>query len=201
MENGYAGKDRNGLQLYAISVGQHNGAGWFPVSDENRFSALGLEVKPWADRPHGYVLVCGQRGIGSTMMASPPQWAEKVVKRLSAGSNIQKLKHRPHPGNFAPKTLLTDDLKQARGCMIWSSASGVRALIEGVPVSYAAPHWICSASATRYTGKDTVIFLADDDARQQALHRMSHGQWTVDEIASGEPFKRILDNLEIATWP
>lgn len=199
MENGYLQKvDKT---MYAISVGQHNGAGWSPVGNEDRFVTLGFEVKPWDSRPgSGHILVCGQRGIGSSLMASPPQWAEKVVKRLSVDPNRWKMRHRPHPGNFAPKTSLVGDLKEAMGCMIWSSASGVRALVEGVPVSYAAPHWICSAGATRYSGKDAAVFLCDDHLRNVALHCMSHGQWAVAEIAAGEPFKRILENLEHATW-
>jgi hypothetical protein len=157
---------------YAISTHGHNGSGWFPVWPDNRFFPLGYEVKPLVNRPEGYVLVCGQRGIGSTLMASPPQWGEKVVKKLQGG----KVKLRAHPGNFAPRIPLLDDLAGAREARIWSSSAGVTALLEGVPVSFDAPHWICGGW---------------EHNREAALNRMAHGQWSVAEIESGEPFARM----------
>jgi hypothetical protein len=188
LENGYLQKvDKT---MYAISVHGHNGSGWFPVGDEDRFSRLGFEVKPWRPTMGGHWLVCGQRGIGSSLMASPPQWAEKTAAKLKKWGLPVRL--RLHPGNFAPKVPLLDDLKGAHTCAIWSSGSGVRAIVEGIPVQHSAPHWICAGAGT--SG-------APEDHRQQALHRMSHGQWSVDEIASGEPFARILNQLEHATWP
>jgi len=181
VENGYLQKvDKT---HYAISVHGHNGSGWFPVGNEDRFSKLGFELKPWRG-PGGYRLVCGQRSIGSTLMASPPRWGEKLVEKF----RLMNVPHRwrPHPGNFAPKIALTVDLKGASVCTIWSSSAGVRALIEGVEVHYSAPHWIGAG-----WGVD----------RFPALNRMAHGQWHHEEIATGEPFARILAGLETATWP
>jgi hypothetical protein len=175
MENGYL--QRTDKTTYAISTHGHNGSGWFPVGDEDRFSKLGFEVKPWRTCEDGYTLVCAQRGIGSWLMASPPQWAEKFAKKLQQAG--RQVKVRSHPGNFAPKTPLLDDLAGAAAVAIWSSGAGVRALVEGVPVHHAAPHWICEGWK-----------LLD---REPALNRMSHGQWHHEEIATGEPFARMRD--------
>jgi hypothetical protein len=181
MENGYLQKTDK--TTYAISTHGHNGSGWFPVGDEDRFSKLGFEIKPWhylspnsetGDR----VLVCAQRGIGSTLMASPPQWAEKFAKGLQQSGRCF-VKIRQHPGNFAPKVPLIEDLRGMKTVAIWSSGAGVRALVEGVPVLHAAPHWICEKWG-----------LQD---RFPALNRMAHGQWSVEEITSGEPFARMRD--------
>lgn len=196
MENGYLARTEK--TMYAVSVHGHNGSGWFPFGTEDRFSKLGFEVKPWRHATGGHWLVCGQRGIGSPTMASPPQWAEKTCRAL----RHVPTRLRQHPGNHAPKTPLLDDLANAHCCVIWSSGSGVRALVEGVPVYYDAPHWICSGAATRLA--DALVAYTPtvhELARQVALHRMAHGQWSVDEIASGEPFARILDQLEHAKWP
>jgi hypothetical protein len=171
---------------YAISTHGHNGSGWYPLGAEDRFSKIGVTLKPMRHDPAGYALICGQRGIGSTLMASPPQWGEKLFKKMSAAK--QHVKFREHPGNFKPKTLLTDDLKKAASCHIWSSASGIRSLVEGVPVTYYAPHWIGSVAFTKT--------VTTEDQRAEALHAMSHGQWHVDEIATGEPFKR----MQAAEW-
>lgn len=175
MENGYLQKTDK--TTYAISTHGHNGAGFFPVGDEDRFSKLGFPILPWQAARAGYTLVCAQRGIGSTMMASPPQWAEKFAKKLQMSGTPTKI--RPHPGNFAAKTPLLTDLVGAASVAIWSSGAGVRALVEGYPVYHTAPHWICESWK-----------LTD---RQPALNRMAHGQWHHEEIATGEPFARMRD--------
>lgn len=197
-ENGYLQKvDKT---YYALSVHGHNGSGWFPIGDEERFSKLGFELKPYRDSSApGYALVCGQRGIGDSVMASPAQWAERTVRKLAA-EGLQ-VKIRMHPGNFAPRTPLTDDLKGARSTVIWSSGSGVRALVEGCPVFYDAPYWVCSAAAWRLT-PDLVRSppRPSDEDRVKALHKMSHGQWHHTEIALGEPLARILAHLGEAKW-
>jgi hypothetical protein len=68
---------------------------------------------------------------------------------------------------------------------IWSSGSGVRALVEGIPVRYFAPHWICEG----WRGN-----------RVEALQRMAHGQWGFEEIATGEPFARMAAANWGPTW-
>lgn len=188
IENGYCQKvDKS---MYAISVGQHNGAGWFPVGDEDRFSSLGFEVKPWQrNEEGGHVLVCGQRGIGSPLMASPHGWGERETRSLLRQTH-REVRLRVHPGNHAPKIPLEQDLRKAHVAVIWSSAAGVRALLEGVPVLYAAPHWVCQDGALPYKGH-TDVAMCDDRQRLKALHRMSWGQWPVAEIAAGEPFARM----------
>ena len=177
MENGYLAKEAK--THYAISTHDHAGAGWAPVGDEDRFTPLGFDLKPMQDNPNGHILVCGQRGVGSARMASPPRWGELIAKQTH-GSRF-----RAHPGDAKPRTLLTDDLRGAKRCLIWSSAAGVQALVEGVPVGYAAPHWICE----RW-----------EDDRRTALNRMAHGQWHHEEIASGEPFARMRDNFWGPSW-
>ena len=172
VENAYLQKiDKT---IYAISTHGHNGSGWFPVGTEDRFTPLGFPLKEWRpDDSEGYDLVCGQRSIGSRTMASPPQWAEKLFARMqSAKANVRL---RPHPGNSAPKVPPERDLAGARCCRIWSSGFGVRALVEGVPVHYSAPHWICAGAGQNWRG----------------LERMAHGQWHHEEIATGEPFARM----------
>lgn len=186
VENGYL--QRVDKTYYAISVHGHNGSGWFPVGGEDRFTKLGFELKPWIEWRSGdnrkQILVCGQRGIGSSLMASPPMWGERHCAALSTGGRHKPIL-RSHPGNFAPKVPLEQDLSRAYACHIWSSGAGVRALVEGVPVKHHAPYWICDRP----------------EGRINQLHRMAHGQWHHEEIATGEPLARILDQLDTASWP
>lgn len=191
-ENGYIGKDKDGLQLYALAVHGHNGSGWWPVGSEDRVSALNLDLKPFVSR-EGYYLICGQRGIGSRLMASPPNWHEHARGFFASQKKPPEVKMRLHPGNNAPAIPLETDLSSAAACIIWSSSSGVKALVEGIPVKYDAPHWICSAAATRMRSGE---MLRSDDARLLALHRMSWAQWSVAELATGEPFKRLIEGVK-----
>lgn len=172
-ENAYLQKaDKS---AYAISTHGHNGSGWFPVGGEDRFSKLGYVMKELRPK-NNRALVIGQRGIGSKLMASPPQWGEKKKKELERARIDVRL--RPHPGNFVAKIPLLMDLANTGDCYIWSSSSGVLALIEGMQVHHSAPHWICAGEGTR----------------SERLNHMAHGQWTVNEIESGEPFARMRDH-------
>lgn len=168
---------------YAISTHGHNGSGWFPVDGlEDRFGKLGYPLEGFRSGTHA--LVCGQRGIGSERMASPPQWGEKKVAQLQRKGLKARL--RIHPGNFAPKVPLRQDLAEVREVHIWSSSAGVAALIHGVAVEHDAPHWICENW---------------QEGREAALNRMAHGQWSVAEIESGEPFARMkAENWGPRSW-
>lgn len=193
-ENGYIGKDANGHQLYALAAHGHNGSGFWPEGDDARWKALGIELQPWVERPNGYALVCGQRGIGSRTMASPPDWHADAARKWRFGA----VKLRLHPGNKPDPNAPTlgADLAGAKACVIWSSSSGVKALVAGIPVYYDAPHWICEPAATRLasaTSADGQPADWRDDAREDALRRMAWAQWTIAELENGEPFARFLE--------
>lgn len=171
-ENGYL--QQTDKTYYALATHGHNGSGWSPVGADDRFGKLGFAIKPPRDGGE-YILVRDQRGIGSALMASPPGWGQKMVEVLKRHAPFP-VRLMAHPGD---KGKLEKDLAAmagARSVVIWSSAIGVRALVEGVPVQHFAPHWICETWA-----KD----------REAALQRMAHAQWHFDEIASGEPFARM----------
>lgn len=201
VENGYAGRDAEGRQYYAIAAHGHNGSGWWPEGPEDRWAALGIELQPWREpTPDGHILVCGQRGIGSREMASPNAWHDHVAARLRKITD-RPIRIRPHPGNQPAKVPLEDDLRGAHACVIWSSGSGVKALIAGVPVFYDCPHWICE-----FVGIEIDASLQDrlehnpwsnpelfNRDRLIAFRRMAEAQWSVDEITSGEPFVRLRD--------
>jgi len=83
----------------------------------------------------------------------------------------------PHPGDKGKLEADLASLRQADGVVIWSSAIGVRALVEGLPVAHHAPKWICGG--WRIVG------------REASLENMANGQWHHEEIATGEPFARM----------
>jgi hypothetical protein len=191
-ENGYLQKTDK--TYYAIGVHGHNGAGWFPVGDEDRFDKLGFEIKDW--RTHGSEFVVrGQRGIGLPPVASPRNWTRITAGRLRQEFRVLTRPYE-HPGDKGKLEKDLANLKDAKGLVIWSSAMGVRALVEGVPVWYASPKWVCAEGANKLTSFPTVKAAG----RHLALHKMSHGQWHHEEIATGEPFQRIIEHRAEAIW-
>jgi len=186
----------NGVaQMYAVSEGGHNGAGRYPAQDDaSRWRALGMELKPW--RTTGtHILVCGQRGIGSREMASPHAWHQKIAEKLQRVTK-RPIKVRAHPGNKtqASGPPLSHDLKDAWAVVVWASSSGVKALVDGIPVYYAAPHWICSGAALPLSkAGDLESPLMSHIERDRALHRMAWGQWSHEEIATGAPLKGVIE--------
>lgn len=189
-ENGYIGKDQGGVQYYAMAKHGHNGSGQWHVGEQNRWDVLGVTIQPWRPNDDGHILICGQRGIGSRDMASPPGWHDQVARRLRAYTK-RPIRIRVHPGNEPPAVSLDEDLQAAHAVVIWSSSSGVKALVSGYPVFYDAPHWICSGAA-RAGIEDIEAPLLDSAARLTALQRLAWAQWTIEEIASGEPFRHLL---------
>jgi hypothetical protein len=176
-ENGYL--QRQDKTHYAISTHGHNGSGWFPILDDGkqRLERLGFELKPMREiPPDGLIVVRGQRGIGSALMASPPHWAENMVAKLR-GKGYKHVQLMKHPGDKGKLEADLAMIQKAARLVIWSSAMGVRALVEGVPVDHSAPRWICAG--WRLIG------------RESALANMACAQWHYEEIAAGEPFARM----------
>lgn len=177
---------------YALSAHGHNGSGKWPTGDGSRWAALGIELAPWQRNEAGHILVCGQRGIGSPTMASPTDWHSKAAAAI-AKKTKRPIRIRLHPGNDAPKKPLDDDLAGAYACVVWSSGSGIKALVKGIPVWYDAPNWICAGGAMMLRNADFDRPLQDDAARLAALERMAWAQWTVAELGTGDPFRRLKD--------
>lgn len=174
-ENGYLQKvDKT---HYAMSTHGHNGSGWFPNPGDGRerFERLGFELKEWGSNEGNHILVRGQRGIGSQLMHSPPNWHEKQAAFLR--SKGYKVIVMAHPGDKGKLEADAASLRRACEVHIWCSAIGVRALVEGIHVHHHAPRWICA-------GWDVV-------GREYALHNMACAQWNHEEIATGEPFARM----------
>lgn len=195
-ENGYIGKDANGVQLYAMALDGHNGSGRWFVGERDRLEKFGIRAEPLKKaKPGAPFLICGQRGIGSSTMASPPGWHHRIEQEL-ARAGIPYVT-RPHPGmDQRERARLEDQILASAGVVIWSSACGVASLTLGVPVWRDAPHWVCEGAASVYKGPESLSSPnTSDEARRAALHRMSWAQWSVEEITEAEPFVALLYDI------
>lgn len=196
-ENGYIGKGGgspkfqvypagpDAAHFYALAESWHNGGGKWPTGDQSRWDSLGLVLKPW-QRSGAEIVICPNRSFGVPGRMMPQDWAEKTLLRLRKKTS-RPVRIRRHPGNNAPKVPLADDLRTAYAVVIWSSSAGVHALAEGIPVFCESPYWILKGAAA--TGDFDNPVLPD---RLPHFQRLAWAQWSVDEIASGEPFRRLL---------
>lgn len=194
-ENGYLGPNgvsphsMNPRQWFALARHAHNDSSVVPMGEPERFDALGVRLAPW--RATGdHILLCPGRPFGMPGRIQPADWAQNVRQRLEKITK-RPIRVRPHPGNSKPAKPLADDLAGAHCVVIWSSSAGVHALVAGISVICEAPNWICKTAA----GNELIHVehpWMDDDARLAALQRMAWGQFSIDEIATGEPFRRLL---------
>lgn len=195
-ENGYCGKDRNGIQYYALSRDGHNGSGRWYAGGGDRWRNMRIDLQPW--RTDGdYVLVADQRGIGSETMRSPLDFGDVVIRTIRA-QTARPILYRPHPGREKPKVSLAEQLKRAFCLVTWSSQSATEALIAGVPSFYCAPHFICAGAATRLPdqGPGVLNNPPKPDTRLAVFERLAWAQWAVSELENGEAFRCLLRGHE-----
>lgn len=186
-ENGYIGRDTEGRQYYAIARHGHNGSGSWEIGGPERWQALNIDLKNW--RTSGeHVLVCPNRSFGTRTMAMPIDWEKRILADLRRVTK-RPIRVRPHPSNNPPARSLAEDLANAWAVVIWSSSCGVHALVAGIPVIATAPYWICKAAALDNFAQLERGGVID---RRAAFERLAWAQWSIDEIESGEPFRRLL---------
>src|SRR5688572_6655618 len=163
-ENASWGGGFMGERWYHIARGRHNTAGMFPVGGPERWDALGVELAPW--RTEGETVILAQRGIGSAPTRMPQGWPQRAQARYGGRVRI-------HPGT-RPAKALEDDLDGAGRVVTWGSAAALQALRMGIPVTSEMPDWIGEQDNT-------------DSGRLAMFRRLAWAQWTLEEIAEGEP--------------
>ena len=172
---------------FAMALGAHNGAGrWFPRGPE-RWQRLGLRLQPWRRRGR-HVLVCSSRGMGAPGLREPAGWGEDVCRRLRPMTR-RPVRLRRHPGKDYAARPLERDLDDAWAMVVWGSNAATQALVEGVPVFFEGPALATAGAAER--GIAGIEMPARPD-RRAVFERLAWAQWSLAEIAAGDPFRHLL---------
>lgn len=174
MENGFL-SPINGEPYYQLALNGWNGTGQFPAGDGSRWASWGLALAPWAERPRR-ALVAGQRGLPGDARTCAPGW-ERTVD-VDCPQALRRPRDTPWP--------LADDLAVVDRCHVWTSNAATDAIMAGVPVIQHGPNLMVSELASR-PGEP----LRRPD-RLPVLERLAWSQWNRAELASGEPFRRLL---------
>lgn len=165
-ENASWGNAFAGQRWYMLALNYHNRSGCFPIGGPERWDSLGIDLAPW--RTGGETVLLPQRGIGPPGVAMPRSWGKKISGRV-----------RAHPGRDPNPIPLDVDLRHAGKVVTWGSGAAIKALMMGIPVESHMPGWIGEQDNT-------------DAGRLQMFRELAWAQWTLDEIRSGTPFKRLL---------
>jgi len=187
-ENGYLGREWRGGHWYALARDRHNGAGTWPKDGSGgRWDGWDVPLADW--RTGGdEIVVLAQRGIGQRELREPHRWA-LTIKSDIARRTKRPVRVRLHPGEKPAAVSLEDDLKDAFACVTWSSGAALKALLMGVPVFYGCPTWIGRAAAFPITADLEQPFRGD---RLPMFRSLAWAMWSIDEIATGEPFRCLL---------
>jgi hypothetical protein len=70
---------------------------------------------------------------------------------------------------------------------VWSSSAALHSLAAGIPTFIEAPYQIVKSAGASGSPDEPVM-----PERLPAFERMAFGQWRIEEIESGEPFRRLL---------
>ncbi len=189
----------NGESYFQMALGGHNGSGTWPRGGGERWDGWDIEIAPW--RAQGdHILVCGQRGFGYSDMAMPEKWPDMMHARLSA-LTPRPLWYRPHPKRRRRWTKaqydrvldfrapLSAHLRDAWAVVVYTSNAATEALLSGVPAFFDGPHLVTEGAAQPGVDHIECPALA---GRLPALRRMAWAQWSMGEIARGDPFVHLM---------
>ena len=193
-------------QTWKIGI---NGTGISSYNFDNliagRADNLNLKLHPW--RNGSNIVIAMQRQDSEQWHGQPPmnQWLESTVAEIRKHSD-RPVVIRPHPrsGCNIPSGCLIDRpqfnagsyddfdfdrvLESAHCVVNWNSGPGPQALMAGVP-AFVGPSSLASPIANWNLAQ---IENPPRSERSVWLEQLAHTEWTVEEIRSGLPFRRLV---------
>ena len=200
-------------RTWRISLNNVNGKGYFGNDDdlnESRPLALNLKLFEKNTNRNSEILITGQHEMSLQWEAQPPmvRWVENTVRELRKYTD-RPIKFRPHPrakygtsGQVSgipievPRKISGTyddfDITYNYHCVInHNSGPGVHAAIYGTPI-------ICDPSSLAFpvSGNFQNIESIDLPDRTNWFVKLTHTEWTQEEIARGIPLTRLLPEIQ-----
>lgn len=151
----------------------HGLADPMPPAPDDRWKALGIELRDWAGP--GPTLVLGQHPGDASVPVNYARLLASLLERLPDA------RFRPHPLVKRSERHLHDELDESGRVVTWSSNASVEALIAGVPVVT-----LSEMAITRPVSAHSLDAPDWRGDRLPFLSWLAYRQWTLAEYASGE---------------
>jgi hypothetical protein len=181
-ENASWGNEFAGRSWYTMCRSYHNVAKTFPEGGSERWDRLGVVLEPWrSESEYPETVILPSRGIGPACHRMPSNWAQTIHQgrsgcdRQGGGTTFV----RQHPGRSRSQVPLEEDLRKCSKAVTWGSGAAIKALMLGIRVESYMPNWIGEQDNT-------------DEGRLEMFRRLAWAQWTMDDLASGFAFDRLL---------
>ena len=182
-------------------------------NDSSRAERLGLRLKPWNNKGE-YILICGQHDKSLQWQGMPRMstWVMDTIETIQLHSK-RPIIFRPHPRcrldaiEHQYKNVRRQDPVQIAGTYddfdmrfsnVWATISyssnpGIHSIINGIPA-------FVSTHSLAYEAANDIDFLHDIENpirpdRQQWLNDYAWTEFTLEEISTGLPIKRLTSKL------
>lgn len=198
---------------WRLSLNHVNALGFFGNDDNlsiDRPSKLGLFLKPIKEKRKDHILIAcqHQKSLQWEGLPDTESWLLGIIDKLKKHTD-RPIIIRPHPRSRINFTRLKnikienpiklhntyDDFDINYDCHVLlnhNSGPSIQALINGVPT-------VCDQTSLAFSLSTAIenIDNATVNDRTNWFIRLCYTEWTVDEIKTGEPLKRILQNIKI----
>lgn len=196
---------------WRIGIDNINNLGFFENNsnlDHNRPKKLGIFLKDFQLNRKPEILIAGQHEQSLQWQGQPSMhgWINYQIHQIKKYTD-RKIVFRPHPR--WPINPVHKDLQVVRPrkiqndaevydndfhyhCVInHNSGPSVYATLEGVPV-------ICDSSSLAFPVSENIENIENPRVfdREEWLVKLSHTEWTVDEIQCGVPLMRLIPELQ-----
>jgi len=197
-------------------IGKHhiNSNGYFGLESStitDRPKKLGIQLTPWTMSGQN-ILICGQHSKSEqwTTMPPPVEWLKNTIIEIKKHTN-RPIVFRPHPRDCqwvsgfsqsgvsirTPKQVqgtyddfnFDEELKNAWAVVNPSSNTGILSVVNGVPAFVTKDSLAYVVGNVDFTNLDN----PDRPRREEWLESLCHTEWTIEEIASGLPLKRLFN--------
>lgn len=192
-EHAYVGDRReytslgwNGLNNYACFPS-------YPEDGGERFKAIGGEIHPWKYQDDKPVLLLGQLKNDQSLKGEDiekiyREWVRRIDRPVIFRQHPEAIKRGIYlnvPNTIPSEGTLYEAFDNCSYALAFNSNSLLDAVMYGVP----AVAMDKGTMAWGLCGENIGHIIRPE--REKRLYEIAHTQWTLDEIATGEPLKKL----------
>lgn len=202
------GERVKGWKYWRVSLDGHHPTRYLEKMQmpPDRWNKLRLKMKPWHSGKTVIFAGSSVKYHEFYELDHPTTFAEKYIKRLHKELTERRVIYRPKPSWDEATPIACSDFSFGKGtsiyellpnahCLITHGSNAVfEAVLEGVPCIVMGDAVAKPISSTQIEEVEAPK-LASDDERVQWASNLAYCQWTLDELASGEGWSHIKDQL------